>query len=546
MHNNSTSKHFLSVALVVMLTAILSVSSMVTVSAATALKVTPAATGIHVGKTTTLKSNQKVKWSVVKGKSYIKITSKNGKTLKIKGIKKGTAYINAVAGNKSQKVKVAVYTKAPKKITLTSSAKKRVGGDLGVGTTCKVSVKSVSPTSACKAVAFSSSDKRIATVNGDGVVTGIGAGDVVITAKSLANSKVKKSIKLRVVNTISGTMTTTVDMSDEERFPAGKVTKVWFPVPQTDDNQIITDIKYDANGTVTHAITSMKKDSAGNLLWFIEWPAETRPQDRVAKLTYHVERWEIECDDDMAAREKGQVDKEAFATYLDIKDLSPEVKSLADKIVADANATTVYEKAYAIYEWMADNLYTKSGTPSATVNDVDDLLFNTKTAGGCACISYAYTLMCRAEGIPARVVYGVKLDKNSNRCHTDFYLPGYGWVPADANDAIRKIEGNEDAYRGPEASDENKEAWMKWKRKYFGYAYAAPFLKIAEGVDITLNPAISVTDSDDDMVVGGKLRELDWPYGEYDGQYAIRKADRGTLYIHKFSEGVDDDDDCGC
>lgn len=515
------------------------------VSAATQLKVTPANAVITKGKSITLKSNMNVKWSVVNGKSCVKLVSKKSKSVKIKGLKNGTAYVKAKAGNSYKKIKVVVVSaKTPTKINLVSNTKKRVGGDIGVGNTCKVSVKSVSPSKANKSVVYSTSDSKIATVDKNkGIVTALAEGDVVITAKSKSDSRVKGTIKLRVVKSYSGMMETTVSLTDPERYPQGKVAKVWIPVPVTDDNQIISDVKYDAVNYTKKYETS---DSLGNRLLYIEWASDVDPADRIATVKYHVERWEIDCGNDFAKYEKGTVDRKKFAAYLDTKDVSPEVKKLADGIVAKANAKTVYEKAYAIYEWMADNLHTLSGAPSQTVDHVDDLLFNTKTAGGCACISYAFVEMCRVEGVPARVLYGVKLDKNSNRCHADFYLPGYGWVPADANDAIRKIEGHYDEYRGPEASEANRKQWAQWKEKYFGFAYAAPFLFIAEGVDHVLNPAITATSSEDGNVVDGKLRMLDWPYVEYDGKCAIKKSDRGTVYKHSYSEGVDDDEDCGC
>ena len=539
------SRRLLSFVMIFTLCISLLASNVCSVSAATQLKVTPKSTVITVGKSTTLKSNLKVKWSIVNGKSIVKLTSKKGKTVKVKGLKKGTAYVKAKAGNSYKKIKIIVVsTNTPTKINLVKNTKKRVGGDIGVGNICKVSVKSVTPSKVNKSVVYSTSDSKIATVDKNkGIVTAVGAGDVVITAKSKSDSRVKGTIKLRVVQSYSGLMKTTVDLTDTERYPAGKVAKVWIPVPVSDDNQKITDVKYDANNYTKKYETS---DSLGNRLMYVEWAADVDPADRIATLTYHVERWEIDCGNDFAKYENGTIDTEKFAAYLDTKDVTPEVKTLADDIVAKANAKTVYEKAYAIYEWMADNLHTLSGSQSQTVDHVDDLLFNTKTAGGCACISYAFVEMCRIEGIPARVLYGVKLDKNSNRCHADFYLPGYGWVPADANDAIRKIEGHYDEYRGPEASEENKKQWAEWKEKYFGFAYAAPFLFIAEGVDHVLNPAISATSSEDGNVVNGKLRMLDWPYVEYDGKCAIQKSDRGTVYKHSFSEGVDDDEDCGC
>lgn len=538
-------RRLLSAVMIVALCAGLLASNVSSVSASSQLKVTPTKAVITIGKSTTLKSNVKVQWSVVNGKSIIKLSSKKAKTVKVKGLKKGTAYVKAKVNNEFKKIKVIVVSgRTPTKIKLVKNTRNRVGGDIGVGNTCKVSVKSVSPTKANKAVIYSTSDSTIATVDKNkGIVTAVGEGDVVITAKSKSDKRVHGTIKLRVVKSYSGLMQTTVNLTDPERYPAGKVAKVWIPVPVSDDNQIITDVKYDAVNYTKKYETS---DSLGNRLMYVEWAADVDPADRIATLTYHVERWEIDCGNDFAKYEKGTVDTEKFAEYLDTKDVSPEVKALADDIVAKADAKTVYEKAYAIYEWMADNLHTLSGAQSQTVDHVDDLLFNTKTAGGCACISYAFVEMCRIEGIPARVLYGVKLDKNSNRCHADFYLPGYGWVPADANDAIRKIEGHYDEYRGPEASEENKQQWAQWKEKYFGFAYAAPFLFIAEGVDHVLNPAISATSSEDGNVVNGKLRMLDWPYVEYDGKCAIKKSDRGTVYKHSYSEGVDDNEDCGC
>lgn len=541
--NTFHERRILSVALIIALVTVLAAFSSENVAAATTPIVTPTVKAVAVNKNATIKSNVNVRWSVVKGKSCIRITSKSNKALKVRGLKKGTAYIQAQYGKKSETIKIVVFTTAPKKITLTSNAKKRVGGDLAVGTSCKVSVKSVSPSSACKAVTYSSSDKAVATVDANGVVTGVGRGDVVITAKSLANNKVKCRIKLHVVNRYVGTMETTVNLTDTERYPAGKIAKAWIPVPVSDDNQIISKLKYEAPSAYRKYETS---DSWGNRLLYVEWAADADPATRIAKVSYHVERWEIECPDNLASKEKGAVDTEKFAAYLDTKDVSPAVKKLADEIIAGANATTVYEKAYAIYDWMADNLCTKSGSPSQTVDHVDDLLFNTKTAGGCACISYAFVEMCRIEGVPARVLYGVKLNKNSNRCHADFYLPGYGWVPADANDAIRKIEDHYDEYRGADASEENLAQWKAWKEKYFGFAYDAPFLFIAEGVDHILTPAISDTTSEDGNVVNGVLRMLDWPYVEFDGKCAISKSDKGTVYKHSFSEGVDDDEDCGC
>ena len=83
--------------------------------------------------------------------------------------------------------------KAPKKITLTTTAK-----TVDIKGKVTVSVKSVKPSDASKSVKFKSSNKKIATVSSKGVVTGKKAGKVTITVTSKKNKKVKKSIKLTV------------------------------------------------------------------------------------------------------------------------------------------------------------------------------------------------------------------------------------------------------------------------------------------------------------------------------------------------------------
>lgn len=82
---------------------------------------------------------------------------------------------------------------APKKLVISVAST-----EINVGSTTKVSVKSVSPKKASKAVTYYSSNKSIATVSSKGVVTGKKEGTVTITAKSKLNKKVKSSVKVSV------------------------------------------------------------------------------------------------------------------------------------------------------------------------------------------------------------------------------------------------------------------------------------------------------------------------------------------------------------
>lgn len=92
---------------------------------------------VQVGKTKTLKlknNKKKVKWTVVSGKTKIKLKSKKKTSVKIVGKKKGTARVQARIGKKKYICKVTVKAAAKKKkatatsrpkVTSTPSAKPR-------------------------------------------------------------------------------------------------------------------------------------------------------------------------------------------------------------------------------------------------------------------------------------------------------------------------------------------------------------------------------------------------------------------------------------
>jgi protein-glutamine gamma-glutamyltransferase len=136
--------------------------------------------------------------------------------------------------------------------------------------------------------------------------------------------------------------------------------------------------------------------------------------------------------------------------------LFDSIRTLAEKIIADAGATTPLEKADAIDNYFRskdDNgnpLYrytlnpgkkTDPNIPTATM--LGNFLFKTH-AGYCTYFTGATVLMLRAVGVPARFTTGFatidRSDKNKGwywfygrQAHawTQVYFPGYGWIDFD-------------------------------------------------------------------------------------------------------------------
>jgi uncharacterized protein YjdB len=151
--------------------------------------------GLLVGKTIQVKPKitpAKATGIIYKYNSSKKSVATIDKAGVITALKKGTTTITVKAGNKTQKFKVTVGTVLPKKITLN---KKSVS--IKAKATTKLTVK-WSPTNADpKTVTWTSSNKRVATVDKNGKVKAIKKGKCTITATTWNGKTVKCSVTVR-------------------------------------------------------------------------------------------------------------------------------------------------------------------------------------------------------------------------------------------------------------------------------------------------------------------------------------------------------------
>jgi len=96
---------------------------------AAAWKVSPTKATVYVGKYKTLKSTKTAKWTSSK-KSVAKLTASKGKTVKVKGVKAGTATISVKYKTTTKKIKITV--KAVTKVTAVAVANYTTGDDTAV------------------------------------------------------------------------------------------------------------------------------------------------------------------------------------------------------------------------------------------------------------------------------------------------------------------------------------------------------------------------------------------------------------------------------
>jgi transglutaminase-like putative cysteine protease len=230
--------------------------------------------------------------------------------------------------------------------------------------------------------------------------------------------------------------------------PSG-VTRVWLPTPLVDaPYQRTSGDTYRADGGFVEMV-ERPNDSIDMLV--AEWPAGVAPllkmTSRVATRGHAV--------DLTTASVPPPLDMRPFERYLRATKTIPTdgiVKETAATITRSAG--TDIERARAIYEWIVENTFRDPKTRGCGLGDIRFMLESRNFGGKCADLNALFVGLCRASGIPARGVYGLRvgptrLDAKSlglvstnatraQHCRAEVYLTGFGWVPVDPAD-VRKV-----------------------------------------------------------------------------------------------------------
>lgn len=215
-----------------------------------------------------------------------------------------------------------------------------------------------------------------------------------------------------------------------------KDVRVWIPYPVSNATQDISNVRI--SGNFTQSGVYGEKET-GNLALYAEWTAPTK--DRAITLTFDATASELTRRD--FPKEQSAIPPE-IKEYLKSSKFIPtdgKVKEVALSVTK--NKKKISEKARAVYQWVVENTVRDPDTKGCGTGDVEIQI--TKRSGKCADISSVFVSIARAAGVPAREVFGLRLGKKDDEdmtgghhCWAEFYVPGYGWVPADPAD-VRKI-----------------------------------------------------------------------------------------------------------
>lgn len=187
------------------------------------------------------------------------------------------------------------------------------------------------------------------------------------------------------------------------------------------------------------------------------------------------------------------------------------VKEYADRITSGKKDDL--EKVKAIYDWVVENTFRDPKILGCGTGDVKSMLETGYFGGKCTDINSLFVALCRASGIPAREVFGIRVATSSlskgissvsrdatkaQHCRAEFYLGR--WIPVDPAD-VRKLILEENL----SLSDPK----VKKVRKFLFGSWDAHWIAFNSARDFSLEPPLAN---------GEKVNEFMYPLAEVDGK----------------------------
>jgi len=220
---------------------------------------------------------------------------------------------------------------------------------------------------------------------------------------------------------------------------------LWLPVPQDGPQQRRLALETAGN----HAEAVLHHDPVhGAPMLFARWPdAQADPRLMVS---VRVETRELRCD--LAQARADAPLPEDVRPYLAASAHLPvegDIRARADAITQ--GMTTPADKLRALYAWMLANAQRRFDVAWCGLGDVPAMLAAGAFCGKCVDINSLLVSLCRAAGLPARTVLGIRAAPShyhavlgaegdvTGALHTraEVWLGGLGWVPADPADALK-------------------------------------------------------------------------------------------------------------
>jgi transglutaminase-like putative cysteine protease len=179
--------------------------------------------------------------------------------------------------------------------------------------------------------------------------------------------------------------------------------------------------------------------------------------------------------------------------WLQPTDLMPTdgiVRKTAHRIVSGSRSDT--EKVQRIYDWIVLNTFREPKVKGCGTGDIKTMLETGNFGGKCGDINGLFVGLCRAAGVPARDVYGIRVApsafgyrelggnsaslKGAQHCRAEVYLKKHGWVAMDPADVTKVMRQETPEWikdpDNPVVAPVKKALFGGWEGNWMGYNFA--------------------------------------------------------------------------
>lgn len=223
--------------------------------------------------------------------------------------------------------------------------------------------------------------------------------------------------------------------------------RVWLPVPSVNTEwQRSLESSFATNGRATRAADGQD----GAQILQVEFDAGA--QQPYVQLTNRVQTRDRATD--WQRKSVVQAEPATLAYWQRPSSLIPTdgiVRDTARQAIGDARTDT--DKVRRLYDWVVANAWREPTVRGCGEGDIKTMLETGNLGGKCADINALFVGLCRAVGVPARDVYGLRLApsafgyrelgsnpaslKGAQHCRAEVFLQAHGWVAMDPADVAK-------------------------------------------------------------------------------------------------------------
>jgi len=266
--------------------------------------------------------------------------------------------------------------------------------------------------------------------------------------------------------------------------PEGKV-QVWLPAPSFTNPAWFKpgESTWTSNAASQKLVTDPQ--SGAQMVHFVFAEGEKAPRaELVSRAT--TRDFAVDLSKPGPAQTLPAADHQRNTRGTDLIPVTGIVKETSDKIAAGKSGDL--EKVRAIFEWVVENSYRNPQVRGCGIGDIAALLTSGDLGGKCADLNALFVGLVRAQGIPARDLYGLRvapsgfgyksLGANSDvvtkaqHCRAEVFLSNFGWVPMDPAD-VRKVVLEEPpgklALDDPKVVAARKALFGGWEGNWFAF-----------------------------------------------------------------------------